>query len=567
MKLKSSFFYTLREDVKDEDSTSGNLLVRAGYVKKMSSGVYAFMPLGYRVLEKIRAIVKDEMDQTDAQELLMPALISEEVYIASGRKDIIGSSMFSLKDRNDRPFVLGPTHEELFAQAAKMKIQSYKDLPFNLYQFQDKFRDEPRPRYGLIRVREFIMKDAYSFDKDLEGLDLSYQKMFNAYKNSFDRMGLDYQIVSADTGIMGGLLSEEFQALAPLGEDILVIAKEANYASNLEVAEVIHRYEDTGVRLPRTKVHTPQARTIEEVTEFLEQPIEKFIKTLIYRADERLVAVCVSGLREVNEVKLQKLLNALTIELASAEEVIQATHAAVGFAGPVGLSVDIIMDQEVSELNDFIVGANETDYHFVHVNQHDFKPTLIGDIVNIQEGDLCPADPRYTVSFTRGIEIGNTFKLGDKYSKAMDLFYMDENNQLVPVMMGSYGIGIGRCLAAIVEQNNDDNGIDWPVNIAPYQVAIIVINTKDDTQSKAANTLYEQLSSRGIDVILDNRDQRPGVKFKDMDLIGIPYRITVGKALADNNVEFKARKDEQAQLIALDSILEVLTQELTKGSR
>lgn len=567
MKLKSSFFYTLREDVKDEDSTSGNLLVRAGYVKKMSSGVYAFMPLGYRVLEKIRAIVKDEMDQTDAQELLMPALISEEVYIASGRKDIIGSSMFSLKDRNDRPFVLGPTHEELFAQAAKMKIHSYKDLPFNLYQFQDKFRDEPRPRYGLIRVREFIMKDAYSFDKDLEGLDLSYQKMFNAYKNSFDRMGLDYQIVRADTGIMGGLLSEEFQALAPLGEDILVIAKEANYASNLEVAEVIHRYEDTGVRLPRTKVHTPQARTIEEVTEFLEQPIEKFIKTLIYRADERLVAVCVSGLREVNEVKLQKLLNALTIELASAEEVIQATHAAVGFAGPVGLSVDIIMDQEVSELNDFIVGANETDYHFVHVNQHDFKPTLIGDIVNIQEGDLCPADPRYTVSFTRGIEIGNTFKLGDKYSKAMDLFYMDENNQLVPVMMGSYGIGIGRCLAAIVEQNNDDNGIDWPVNIAPYQVAIIVINTKDDTQSKAANTLYEQLSSRGIDVILDNRDQRPGVKFKDMDLIGIPYRITVGKALADNNVEFKARKDEQAQLIALDSILEVLTQELTKGSR
>lgn len=555
MKLKTSFFYTLREDVKDEDSVSGNLLVRAGYAKKMSSGIYAYMPLGYRVLEKVRTIIKEEMEKAGAQELIMPALIPEDVYIASGRKDIIGASMFNLKDRNNRPFVLGPTHEELFAQAAKMKIQSYKDLPFNLFQFQNKFRDEPRPRFGLIRVREFVMKDAYSFDKDLEGLNISYDKMFTAYKQSFDRMHLDYKIVTADTGIMGGLLSEEFQAVTPIGEDILVLCEAADYASNLEIAEVIHQYQSDELLQPLKKVNTPKARTIEEVVDFLQQPVDKFIKTLIYKTDDQFIAVAVSGSREVNEVKLQKVTGALNIELASADDVVRITGAAVGFAGPVGLDIDVILDREVEHLRNFIVGANETNYHYINANMTDFKPSLIADIVNIREGDACPAAPEHTVVFSHGIEIGNTFKLGDKYSKAMDLFYANEDNKLTPVMMGSYGIGLGRCVAALVEQNNDEHGINWPLNIAPYTVAIVIINTKDDAQNAVANNLYQACLNAGIEVILDDRDQRPGVKFKDMDLIGIPYRITVGKAIADQQVEFKARTDEQAKLVDIENVI------------
>lgn len=564
MKLKNNFFYTLREDVKDEDSTSGNLLVKAGFIKKTSSGVYAYMPMGLKVLEKIKAIIKDEMNQSGAQEVLMPALIAEEVYISSGRKDIIGSSMFSMKDRFNRPFVLGPTHEELFAQAAKMKIKSYKDLPFNIYQFQDKFRDEPRPRFGLIRVREFIMKDAYSFDSSLEGLDTSYKKMFDAYVNSFDRMNLKYRIVKADTGIMGGLLSEEFQAVTNVGEDILVLCDEANYASNIEIAEVLHRYQDDSATLLMEKVLTPNARTIEEVVAFLKQPIEKFIKTLIYKADENLVAVCVSGTREVNEVKLQKLLNVRSLELASADDVVKATNAPVGFAGPVGLNIDIVLDQEVSELKNFIVGANEKDMHLINVNHTDFKPSYIGDVVNIKEGDLCPSNPDYTVKFARGIEIGNTFKLGDKYSKAMDLFYADENNTLQPVIMGSYGIGLGRCLAAVVEQNNDEKGIVWPLSITPFHVSIVVINAKDETQMSAANDLYDQLTKAGVDVLLDDRDQRPGVKFNDMELIGIPYRITVGKGIVNQEVEWKARAESDSVNLALSDVVKTVCDKIKK---
>ena len=558
MKLKNSFFYTLREDVKDEDSVSGNLLVRAGFIKKNSAGVYMMLPMGFRVMQNIERIIREEMDATGCQELSMPSLIPEEIYVSSGRRAGFGNSMFSLNDRKNQPYVLGPTHEELFAIAAKMKIRSYKDMPFSLYQIADKFRDEPRPRYGLIRVREFHMKDAYTFDKDEAGLDEAYAKQFQAYKNVMDRLGLDYKIVRADTGVMGGLLSEEFQAVTPLGEDILVLCDSCDFASNIEVSPALSvaPAEVSGTET-LTLVKTPNSRTIEEVVNFLQKPAEKFVKTLIYNVDGAAVAVMVRGDRDVNETKLRKLLNANEVELAEPEMVVAATGAEIGFAGPIGIKCTLVMDNEVSFMSDFVVGANKTGYHYTGVNQADFKADHVGDVRNIVEGDTCPKCGG-KVHFAHGIEVGNTFKLGTKYSKALDLQYLDANNQLQYVWMGSYGIGPGRCMAALAEQRSDENGLNWPVNIAPYQVAIVLISAKDEQQVKAADDLYDALRKQGVDVLLDDRDERPGVKFKDMDLIGIPYRITVGRGVKDGKVELKTRATGEVQEVELYAIAEVL---------
>ena len=563
MKLKNSFFYTLREDVKDEDSISGNLLVRAGFIKKNSAGVYMMLPLGFKVMQNIEAIIREEMDATGCQELLMPSLIPEDIYVSSGRRAGFGNSMFSLNDRKNQPYVLGPTHEELFAIAAKMKIRSYKDMPFSLYQIADKFRDEPRPRYGLIRVREFHMKDAYTFDKDEAGLDEAYAKQFQAYKNVMDRLGLDYKIVRADTGVMGGLLSEEFQAVTPLGEDILVLCDSCDFASNIEVSPAI-AVEPAEVKGTETLtlVETPESRTIEEVVNFLKKPAEKFVKTLIYNVDGNAVAVMVRGDRDVNETKLRKLLNANEVELAEPEMVIAATGADIGFAGPIGIKCTLVMDKEVSYMSDFVVGANKTGYHYTGVNQADFKADHVGDIRNIVEGDICP-NCGGKVHFAHGIEVGNTFKLGTKYSKALDLQYLDANNQLQYVWMGSYGIGPGRCMAALAEQRSDENGLNWPVNIAPYKVAIILISAKDEQQVKAADDLYDALRKQGIEVLLDDRDERPGVKFKDMDLIGIPYRVTVGRGVKDGKVELKTRATGEVQEVALNEIVDIIQNLLT----
>ncbi|MBR3202058.1 MAG: proline--tRNA ligase [Solobacterium sp.] len=563
MKLKNSFFYTLREDVKDEDSISGNLLVRAGFIKKNSAGVYMMLPLGFKVMQNIEAIIREEMDATGCQELLMPSLIPEDIYVSSGRRAGFGNSMFSLNDRKNQPYVLGPTHEELFAIAAKMKIRSYKDMPFSLYQIADKFRDEPRPRYGLIRVREFHMKDAYTFDKDEAGLDEAYAKQFQAYKNVMDRLGLDYKIVRADTGVMGGLLSEEFQAVTPLGEDILVLCDSCDFASNIEVSPAI-AVEPAEVKGTETLtlVETPESRTIEEVVNFLNKPAEKFVKTLIYNVDGNAVAVMVRGDRDVNETKLRKLLNANEVELAEPEMVIAATGADIGFAGPIGIKCTLVMDKEVSYMSDFVVGANKTGYHYTGVNQADFKADHVGDVRNIVEGDICP-NCGGKVHFAHGIEVGNTFKLGTKYSKALDLQYLDANNQLQYVWMGSYGIGPGRCMAALAEQRSDENGLNWPVNIAPYKVAIVLISAKDEQQVKAADDLYDALRKQGIEVLLDDRDERPGVKFKDMDLIGIPYRVTVGRGVKDGKVELKTRATGDVQEVSLEEITAVLQKLLT----
>ena len=556
MKLSRDYFYTLRENVRDEDSNSGNLLVRAGYIKKSSSGVYMFLPLGLKVMNKIEAIIREEMENIHSMEVSMPALIPEDVYIASGRRDIIGTSMFNLKDRYDKPFVLGPTHEELFAEAAKSMVRSYKDLPVSLFQFQTKFRDEARPRFGLIRVREFVMKDAYTFDKDLESSDKAYNDMFEAYKRIFDRLGLDYRIVKADTGIMGGLLSEEFQAISPIGEDILVLGEDTGYASNLEVAAHVGKIESNEDYKEYEKVHTPNAKTIEEVSNFLNQDVKTFVKTLIYKVDDKYVATLVLGDRDVNETKLRKLYEANEVELAEFDNVEEITGSVVGFAGPIGLSnIDIVVDTHIENLRNFTVGANETDYHFINVNHHDFERTHLADISNVKEGDPNP-DGTGVLSFSKGIEVGNTFKLGVKYAQAMDLAYLDKDQKLHDVYMGSYGIGVGRTMAALAEQYSSENALAWPDVVAPFKVNILVMNMKDEAQVTYANELYETLKQEGVEVLMDDRDARAGVKFNDSELIGIPYRVTIGRSLADGQVEFKHIKDEENQLVSIEEIVE-----------
>jgi len=553
MKLSEQFFYTKREDVKDEETVSGNLLVKSGMVKKIGNGIYMYMPLGLKVLRNIETIIREEMNKAGASELLMPNLLPEDVYINSGRRVNFGHDMFSLKDRYNRDLVLGPTHEEFFVEAAKMKVRSYKDLPFNIYQIGNKYRDEPRPRFGLIRVREFFMKDAYSFDTDLEGLDVSYNKMFEAYKNIFDRIGLNYRIVTADTGVMGGLLSEEFQAVTDIGEDILVLC-DCGYSSNIEVSKCVINESAEQVKKEKELIYTPNSKTIEEVAEFLGSDASNFVKTIIYKIDNELYACLVSGDRDINETKLLKLLNAKNIELASFEEVEKVTSAKVGFAGPIGLNIKIVIDNDLLHKYNYITGANKTDYHYKNVNTSDFNYDYVGDIKNVKENDACPVcgKPLY---FKRGIEVGNTFKLGTKYSESLGLNYLDENNTLKPVVMGCYGIGLGRIMASIVEQKSDEKGIIWPVNVAPFKVGIVLIDKKDENQSKAALDLYNQLNYLGIDVILDDRDERAGVKFNDMDLIGIPYRITIGKKINEDLVELKLRNTQESMDININNIL------------
>lgn len=557
MKLKNSFFYTVREDIKNEDSTSGNLLVRSGMIKKGSTGTYMYMPLGLKVLKNIEKVVREEMEAAGSQEMLMPSLIHQEVYEESGRNETFGSSIFRLNDRFGKPYILGPTHEEMFAIAGKMNVKSYKDLPFNLFQFQNKFRDEPRPRYGLIRVREFIMKDAYSYDLDLEGLDVSYNKMFKAYQNIFDRFELDYKIVKADTGAMGGLLSEEFQAVTEIGEDTLVLCDKCDYASNIEVSECIQQERETNEeKMPLELIETPHLKTIEELSDSLNLDASRFIKTMVYKVDDELVACLVPGNREVNETKVLKLLGGNEIELPTNEEIVNCTNGIVGFIGPINLGIRIIADKAVLKMTNAIIGANQKDYHYKNANVDiDFTYDDEADITNIQEGDVCPKCGGI-VFFKKGIEVGNTFKLGTKYSEALGLQYQDQNNKFHPVVMGSYGIGIGRTMAAIVEQMHDDSGLVWPISIAPYKVYIVLINEKDEVQSELANKLYDEFNKENIDVILDNRKERAGVKFKDADLIGVPIRITVGKKASENLVEFKLRTNDELEEIESDECLD-----------
>ena len=553
MKLSNSFFYTIRDDIKDEDSKSGNLLVRAGMIKKEASGVYMFMPMGLRVKRKIENIIRNEMDKAGANEVSMPALIPSEIFHKSHRYDSFGSDMFKLKDRNDREFCLGPTHEELFLLAALEKVKSYRDLPFNIYQFQDKFRDEARPRFGLIRTREFTMKDAYSFDTDIDAGEISYQKMVTAYKNSFDKMGIDYRIVRADTGVMGGDLSEEFQAVTDIGEDVLVMCDSCDFGSNIEVAPVKGKVFPKEKPLKKELIETKNAKTIEEIVNLLNININKTVKNLVYNVDGEIIFALVKGDRDLNETKLRKLFKAESVEMATEEELKKVTNATFGSLGPIGVNVKIVIDNEVATMSNFVCGANKTGYHYINVNLSDFDVYMQGDIVNIKEGDTCPHCGG-KIYFKKGIEIGNTFKLGTKYSVALGLNYLDKENNLKPVYMGSYGIGIARCMAALAEQNSDEHGLVWPATVAPFTVCITLINVKDEVQTSLALNLYEEFLKNDIDVLLDDRAERPGVKFKDADLLGIPYRITVGKKATDGILELKSRDRKIDKEVSKDQI-------------
>ena len=556
MKLKNNFFYTIREDVKDEDSKSGNLLVRSGMIKKSSAGVYMYLPLGLRVLKNIEKIIREEMNKTGALELSMPTLIPKEIYEATGRVQSFCSSSFALKDRYDRDYILGPTHEELFTIASIPNIKSYKDMPYTLYQFQTKFRDEARPRYGLIRVREFVMKDAYSFDKDLEGLDESYNKMFEAYKKSFDRMNINYRIVKADTGVMGGILSEEFQAETEIGEDVLVLCDKCDFSSNLEITKHVINKELDEEEKKIELVETKEDKTIDEVCNNLKIDVRKAVKALLMNVDGNLVIFFVRGDRELNETKALKLLNGTEISFAN-DDLIATSNAVPGYTGPINLNAKVVIDEEILGMKNFCCGANKIGYHYINANVKDINYDIVGDIVNVKEGDICPKCGG-RLYFKKGIEIGNTFKLGTKYSEKLGLNYMDENNNLKPVIMGCYGIGLGRCMAAIVEQNNDDKGIIWPISVAPFKCSIVIANVKDEVQVNLANNLYDSLISKGIEPLLDDRNERMGVKLNDMDLIGIPIRIVVGKKASEGIVEVKRRDSLEIFETNINNVIEFI---------
>ncbi len=548
MRMSNLLVPTLREVPSDAEITSHKLMLRAGYIRKLAAGIYSYLPLGLRTLKKIENIVREEMDNAGAQELLMSALLPAEAYQASGRWEVFGPNMFKLKDRNDRDFCLGPTHEELFTQTVINEVRSYKEYPMTLYQIQNKYRDEARPRFGVMRSREFVMKDAYSFDKDWEGLDVSYKKMYDAYCRIFTRLGLDFTIVDADSGAMGGSGSQEFMVKSPVGEDGIAYCDCCGYAANYEKAECVPEEKefDEG-DFDMEKVLTPDVHTINDLVEFFGTKPYAFAKTIIYKADDKYIAAMVRGDREINEVKLKNLVGCVDdLELAEPFMVREITHAEVGFAGPVGLDIDVYVDKEVAMMKNFIIGANETGYHYKNCNiNKDFTPTVVADIRVIETGDKCPKCGK-PVKTAQGIEVGHIFKLGTKYSDALGLTYTDETGEPKTVIMGCYGIGVTRCIAAAVEQGHDDNGIVLPPAIAPFHAIVIPVNDKNEEQMQLAEKIYEELKKKGIETLLDDRSERVGVKFKDADLVGIPLKIVVGKKCGEGIVEYKKRTDDSA---------------------
>ncbi len=554
MRMSKLLMPTLREVPAEAEIASHRLMLRAGLIRKLAAGIYSYLPLGLRTLKKVEEIVREEMDRAGAQELLMSALLPAEAYQASGRWEVFGPSMFKLKDRGDRDFCLGPTHEELFTQCVIDNVKSYKEYPMTLYQIQTKYRDEGRPRFGVIRSREFVMKDAYSFDLDEKGLDESYKKMYDAYNRIFTRLGLDFTVVDADSGAMGGSGSQEFMVKSPVGEDGIAYCDDCGYAANYEKCECIPcEVEQIEGDFEMEKVHTPKAHTIDELVESLGMAAHNFAKTIIYKADDKYIAAMVRGDREVNEVKLKNLVGCTDdLELAEPAMVREITNAQVGFAGPVNLGIPVYADKEVAMMKNFIVGANETDMHYKNVNiGRDFEPDTVADIRVVVTGDKCPKCGG-SIKSEQGIEVGHIFKLGTKYSDALGLKYLDESGKQQTVIMGCYGIGVTRCVAAAVEQLHDENGIIWPVSIAPYQAIVVPANYKDEEQVKAAEKLYNELLDAGIETLIDDRSERAGVKFKDADLIGIPVRVVVGKKIGDGIVEYKERKMDSAVEISID---------------
>lgn len=559
MRMTETFIPTLRSTPAEAEIISHQLLLRAGYIRKGAAGVYTYLPLAQRVLKKIQDIIREEMNKAGGLEVLLPIMQPAELWLETGRWHVYGEEMFRLKDRHNRDFCLGPTHEEIITDLIRGEVNSYRQLPLRLYQIQNKYRDERRPRFGLMRGREFIMKDLYSFDKDKEGLDISYQKMYDAYSNIFSRCGLRFRPVEADSGAIGGNETHEFMVLAENGEAEIVYCSDCDYAANIEIAPCKHEVIDNNEPLrDMEKVFTPESKTINEITGFLKILPEACIKTLFYQADDQVIAVLIRGDRNINEIKLQKVHPCYNLELASEEQVRQITGCNPGFVGPVGIEgIPIYADLEIKNLRNAVCGANEEQYHLINVNtKRDFQVSGYFDLRFIEPGEPCPKC-NSSLNFARGIEVGQVFKLGTKYTEALNARYLDEKGQEKFLVMGCYGIGVTRTMAAAVEQNYDKNGIIWPKTIAPYQVVIIPISAKDQEHMHIAENLYNQLSSRGIEVVLDDRNERAGVKFKDADLIGFPVRLTVGqKSVTEGLVEYKLRAEENSYDIHLGEVVE-----------
>lgn len=543
MKQSKMLIPTLREVPADAEIKSHQLLLRAGYIRQNASGIYSYLPLANKVLKKIEQIIREEMDAAGSVELLMPALQQAELWQESGRWFTYGPELMRLKDRHSREFALGATHEEVITSLVRDEIKSYKRLPLTLYQIQTKFRDEKRPRFGILRGREFIMKDAYSFHSSQESLGEVYDALFQAYCNSFERCGLNYRAVIADSGAMGGKDTHEFMALSDVGEDTIAYSTESNYAANIEMAPVINSYvKSDEAALNLEKVETKNQKSIDDVSAFLETSADKCIKSLLFKVDEKFVLVLVRGDHEVNDIKVKNLLEASVVELADPTETEKVLGCKIGSLGPVQVKdVEIIADQAVQSIVNGVCGANEEHFHFINVNpERDFQVAQYADIRFIQEGDLSP-DGKGTITFAKGIEVGHVFKLGTRYSEAMGATYLDENGRTQPIIMGCYGIGVSRTMAAIVEQFNDDKGIVWPKSVAPFDVHLITVNTKDESQNELTEKLYATLKTNRLDVLVDDRAERAGVKFADSDLIGLPIRITVGKKASEGIVEIKVR--------------------------
>ena len=561
MRWSRTLIATLRDDPQEAEIVSHKLMVRAGLIRKLSGGLYSFMPLGLRALQKVSQIVREEMNRAGAQEILMPALQPAELWERSGRLATMGPGMFRLKDRAERLMALGPTHEEVVTELIAGEINSYRQLPCTVYQIQTKFRDEIRPRFGLMRGREFLMKDAYSFDRDDAGADISYKKMFEAYKKIFSRMALQFRPVEADSGSIGGNFSHEFMVLAETGEDTIAYCTGCDWSANIERAAVLppaKACEETCAAIE--EVTTPDQHTIEEVCGFLKVPAQKLIKTLLYVVDGKPVAALVRGDRELNEIKLKNYFKADEVVLASPEQVTQWTNAPVGFAGPVGFTAGpIVADHELMADTDWIAGANKADTHILHVDlKRDVPAFAYADLRSIAEGDVCPRCGK-PVAFAKGIEVGHVFKLGTKYSTALNAIYLDENGKEQTIIMGCYGIGVSRVVAACIEQNNDGDGIAFPPPLAPFDLELLNLDPKNADTAAKADELYDLLTGMGLDVLLDDREERPGVKFKDADLIGCPIRVVAGaKGLAKGGVEVKLRTSKSFDLVPVDNAVEMI---------
>jgi prolyl-tRNA synthetase len=563
MRYSELLLPTLKETPAEAEVISHRLMLRAGFIRKLTSGIYTYLPLGLASIRKAEQIVREEMNRAGAQELLMPMVQPADLWKESGRWEKYGLELLRFTDRHDRESCLGPTHEEVITDLVRREIHSYRDLPINLYQIQTKFRDEIRPRFGLMRGREFIMKDGYSFDASDEGAEITYQKMYDAYHRIFKRCGLSFRAVEADTGTIGGSFSHEFMVLAETGEDTLVICKNCAYAANMEKASV-QPPKNTGEEielLPLQMVETPGKKKVEAVCGFLDISPRELVKTMVYLADGEPVAVLVRGDHEVQPVKLKNMLGAVEIELADDKQVFDITGVPSGYIGPIGLEIPVAADLEVAAMVNFTVGANEKNYHVHNANlPRDFKVFQVGDLRQVTEEDMCPSCGG-AMELTRGIEVGHIFKLGDSYSKALKATFQDSNSEERNFIMGCYGIGVSRTIAAAIEQNHDEHGIIFPLPLAPYHAIILNLDPRNEEITAAADSFYCKLQQEGLEVLLDDRDERPGIKFKDADLIGIPYRITIGRRFAqEGEVEIRTRADGKTQSLTLDkAITEVVS--------